>query len=176
MKKRRVRINAAVWFLLPYLILFIAFIVIPVVAACVLSFTNYDAVQAPKWAGFLNYINLLTQDEIEKRKAAMARDWQANPKPYPSFMLTNNSASIRQVKSRIAELSAKAETEYEGWTFEGGEVRMNRENNRRQRHLRRQVPGLPPAPACGAACAGAGGICAGTSPERRCRVGLLHHR
>ena len=64
MKKRRVRINAAVWFLLPYLILFIAFIVIPVVAACVLSFTNYDAVQAPKWAGFLNYINLLTQDEI----------------------------------------------------------------------------------------------------------------
>ena len=64
MKKRRVRINAAVWFLLPYLVLFIAFIVIPVVAACVLSFTNYDAVQAPKWAGFLNYINLLTQDEI----------------------------------------------------------------------------------------------------------------
>lgn len=64
MKKRRVRINAAVWFLLPYLILFITFIVIPVVAACVLSFTNYDAVQAPKWAGFLNYINLLTQDEI----------------------------------------------------------------------------------------------------------------
>lgn len=64
MKKRRVRINAVVWFLLPYLILFITFIVIPVVAACVLSFTNYDAVQAPKWAGFLNYINLLTQDEI----------------------------------------------------------------------------------------------------------------
>ncbi len=75
---------------------------------------------------------LLTQDEIEKRKAAMARDWQANPKPYPGFMLTNNSASIRQVKSRIAELSAKAETEYEGWAFECGEVQMNRESNRLQ--------------------------------------------
>ena len=75
---------------------------------------------------------LLTQDEIEKRKAAMARDWQANPKPYPSFMLTNNSASIRQAKARIAELSAKAETEYEGWAFEGGEVQMNRESNRLQ--------------------------------------------
>ncbi len=73
---------------------------------------------------------LLTQDEIEKRKAAMARDWQANPKPYPGFMLTNNSASIRQVKSRIAELSAKAETEYEGWAFEGGEVKMDRQDNR----------------------------------------------
>lgn len=64
MKKRRFGVNAAIWFLLPYLLLFVAFIVIPVIAAMVLSFTNYDAVQAPKLAGFLNYINLLTQDEI----------------------------------------------------------------------------------------------------------------
>ncbi len=64
MKKRRFVVNAAVWFLLPYLLLFVIFIVIPVVAAIVLSFANYDAIQAPKLAGFLNYINLLTQDEI----------------------------------------------------------------------------------------------------------------
>ena len=64
MKKRRIRVNAAVWFLLPYLLMFVTFIVIPVLAAMVLSFTNYDAVQTPKPAGFLNYINLLTQDEI----------------------------------------------------------------------------------------------------------------
>ncbi|MCI9219139.1 MAG: sugar ABC transporter permease [Lachnospiraceae bacterium] len=64
MKKRRFRVNAAVWFLLPYLLMFVTFIVIPVLAAMVLSFTNYDAVQTPKPAGFLNYINLLTQDEI----------------------------------------------------------------------------------------------------------------
>ncbi len=64
MKKRRFGVNAAIWFLLPYLLLFVTFIVIPVIAAMVLSFTNYDAVQAPKLAGFLNYINLLTQDEI----------------------------------------------------------------------------------------------------------------
>lgn len=64
MKKRRFRVNAAVWFLLPYLLMFITFIVIPVLAAIVLSFTNYDAVQMPKPLGFLNYINLLTRDEI----------------------------------------------------------------------------------------------------------------
>ena len=64
MKEKKFRINAAVWFLLPYLLLFAIFIVIPVIAAIALSFTNYDAIQMPHFAGFLNYINLLTQDEI----------------------------------------------------------------------------------------------------------------
>lgn len=62
--KKKVKINAAAWFLMPYVILFMIFIVIPVIAAIVLSFTNYDAIQKPKFVGFLNYINLLTQDEI----------------------------------------------------------------------------------------------------------------
>ena len=75
---------------------------------------------------------LLSQDEIEKLKAVMARNWRANPKPYESYALTNNSAVIRQTKKRIEELSQKAETEYEGWAFEGGEVKMNREANRLQ--------------------------------------------
>lgn len=64
MKKRKFKVNAAVWFLLPYLLLFTTFIVIPVAAAIILSFTNYDAIQFPQFTGFLNYINLLTQDEI----------------------------------------------------------------------------------------------------------------
>lgn len=64
MKRRKFKINAAIWFLLPYLLLFITFIIIPIIAAIVLSFTNYDAVQTPQFVGFLNYINLLTQDEI----------------------------------------------------------------------------------------------------------------
>lgn len=64
MKKGRLKVNAAVWFLLPYLLLFATFIVIPVAAAIILSFTNYDAIQFPQFTGFLNYINLLTQDEI----------------------------------------------------------------------------------------------------------------
>ena len=51
-------------FLGPYAILFAVFIVIPVVMAIGLSFTNFNAIQMPQFVGFLNYINLLTQDEI----------------------------------------------------------------------------------------------------------------
>ncbi|MBQ7849094.1 MAG: sugar ABC transporter permease [Clostridia bacterium] len=51
-------------FLLPYLILFTVFIIIPTGMAIALSFTNYNAVQAPQFVGLTNYINLLTQDTI----------------------------------------------------------------------------------------------------------------
>lgn len=51
-------------FLGPYALLFTVFIVIPVVMAIGLSFTNFNAIQMPNFVGFLNYINLLTQDEI----------------------------------------------------------------------------------------------------------------
>ena len=51
-------------FLAPYLILFLVFIVIPTIMAIALSFTNYNAVQAPQFVGLTNYINLLTQDTI----------------------------------------------------------------------------------------------------------------
>ena len=74
----------------------------------------------------------LSAEEIEKLKAGMARSWRSEPKPYEGYLLTNNSAVIRQTKKRIKELSHKAETEYEGWAFEGGEVKMNREANRLQ--------------------------------------------
>ncbi len=74
----------------------------------------------------------LTPDEVERRKAAMARSWRADPKPYESYALTNNNANIRQTKKRIEELSAKKETEFEGWAFEGGEVKMDVQSNRLQ--------------------------------------------
>lgn len=51
-------------FLLPYLLLFTVFIIIPTGMAVMLSFTNYNAVQTPQFVGLTNYINLLTQDTI----------------------------------------------------------------------------------------------------------------
>ena len=74
----------------------------------------------------------LSAEEIEKLKVSMARDWRVPPKPFPSYMLTNNNASIRQVKERIAELTRQAETGYEGWQFDGGSVAVDREANRLQ--------------------------------------------
>ena len=72
----------------------------------------------------------LSSEEIERLKASMARNWRPDPKPYESFALTNNSANIRRVKARIAELTQRAETEYQGWAFEGGAVKMDKEANR----------------------------------------------
>jgi len=51
-------------FLAPYILLFSIFIVVPVVMAAGLSFTNFDAIQRPEFVGLLNYVNLFTQDLI----------------------------------------------------------------------------------------------------------------
>jgi multiple sugar transport system permease protein len=56
--------NEAYWFLTPYVMMFITFIVIPVIIAIGLSFTYFNTVQKPEWVGFKNYIDLFTQDEI----------------------------------------------------------------------------------------------------------------
>ncbi len=61
---RRERSNKAGYlFVLPYALLFIIFILTPVLLAVVLSFTNFNAIQSPKAVGFLNYIILITADE-----------------------------------------------------------------------------------------------------------------
>lgn len=62
--KRENQNPAAKWFLSPYLLLFVTFIVAPMLMAAALSFTNFNTIETPDFAGFLNYINLLTQDEI----------------------------------------------------------------------------------------------------------------
>ena len=53
--------------LLPYILLFTTFIVIPVAMAVGLSFTQFDGIMMPVWNGARNYINLLAQDDIFMR-------------------------------------------------------------------------------------------------------------
>lgn len=50
-------------FLAPYYLLFFIFVVVPVLVAIVLSFTHFDTIQFPSFAGLSNYVNLLLQDE-----------------------------------------------------------------------------------------------------------------
>jgi multiple sugar transport system permease protein len=61
------REGSAYGFLAPYAALFFVFIVVPVVAAILLSFTFFDAVQPPRVIGLANYISVLTQDDIFMR-------------------------------------------------------------------------------------------------------------
>lgn len=51
-------------FMAPYAIVFTIFILIPVVLAVILSFTNFNAIEFPSPVGFLNYITLITSDEV----------------------------------------------------------------------------------------------------------------
>ncbi|MCK9536878.1 MAG: sugar ABC transporter permease [Bacilli bacterium] len=61
-QKRKKDDIAAYWFSLPYVLLFLTFIVIPIVLAVFLSFTSYDMVGVPKLIGLNNFIYLLTSD------------------------------------------------------------------------------------------------------------------
>lgn len=50
--------------LLPYIVLFSTFILVPVIIAVGLSFTYFDVINEPTFTGLLNYITLFTQDEV----------------------------------------------------------------------------------------------------------------
>ncbi|MEJ5223499.1 MAG: sugar ABC transporter permease [Anaerolineales bacterium] len=55
--------GSAYGFLSLYALMFIIFIILPVLAAFLLSFTFFDTIQFPRWIGLRNYITLLTQDD-----------------------------------------------------------------------------------------------------------------
>lgn len=56
--------GAGYLFLAPFLILFILFVLVPVLTAFGMSFTNYNIIQPAKWAGINNYRILLTDDDV----------------------------------------------------------------------------------------------------------------
>jgi multiple sugar transport system permease protein len=65
--RRRNKISAyetrtAFLFLLPSLLGFLAFMLIPIIASLGLSFTNWQLLTPPQFVGFSNYIRLLTTD------------------------------------------------------------------------------------------------------------------
>lgn len=57
------REGSAYAFLSTYALLFLIFIVVPVLAAFLLSFTFFDTIQPPRFIGLRNYITLITQDD-----------------------------------------------------------------------------------------------------------------
>ena len=54
----------AAGFLWPYFLMFTIFIVLPVAAAILLSLTDFNTIEFPKFVGFRNYMNLLLQDYV----------------------------------------------------------------------------------------------------------------
>lgn len=52
------------FFMAPFLIVFTLFITVPVITGIILSFTHFNSIEFPTWAGWSNYQNLLSQDVI----------------------------------------------------------------------------------------------------------------
>ena len=83
--------------------------------------------------GTLQGCPLLTPEDAAKLEVEMSRSYRQSPKPYESFLLSNNNAEIRRLRARIEELEQRqAAPAPEGWAFNGGEVVMNSEENRVQ--------------------------------------------
>lgn len=72
----------------------------------------------------------LTFEQAETLKASMSRDWRKDPVPFSSYSLSNNNANIHRVRQRIDEL--KRRPDFAGWTFPGGEAKINEAENRLQ--------------------------------------------
>ena len=61
----KTRIKLAYYSILaPFLIAFLLFMVIPIISAIVLSFTDFNMLQWPHFVGFSNYTRMFTEDEI----------------------------------------------------------------------------------------------------------------
>ncbi len=51
-------------FVLPFMVLFAAFTIIPVIASLFVSLTSYNLIQPPTWVGFANYVQLFLDDDL----------------------------------------------------------------------------------------------------------------
>ena len=55
---------AGLFFISPWIVGFIVFMAVPIVASIVLSFTQYDVLHAARWVSFHNYSELFTSDPL----------------------------------------------------------------------------------------------------------------
>ncbi len=62
--KRQLNRHSGYVFILPYFIFFTMLIILPTVINFLLSFTFYNVVEAPRFNGITNYVNLLTVDPL----------------------------------------------------------------------------------------------------------------
>lgn len=62
--KRHLDRHSVFYMQAPFVALFVLFIIIPVLVAIVLSFTDFNSIQKPNFIGLKNYVNILTNDNV----------------------------------------------------------------------------------------------------------------
>ncbi|MGM1045435.1 carbohydrate ABC transporter membrane protein 1, CUT1 family (TC 3.A.1.1.-) [Paenibacillus uliginis N3/975] len=62
---KEVKRNKAIYAMLtPYFLIFFTFTVLPVVLSLLVSFTNFNMLEFPKWVGWRNYAQLFVRDDV----------------------------------------------------------------------------------------------------------------
>ena len=60
-----VKVNKGCYFMLiPFMIFFITFTVVPVIMSLPMGFTNFNMIQMPKWVGLSNFYTLFVNDDV----------------------------------------------------------------------------------------------------------------
>lgn len=62
--KQMIRYRQHYVMLIPFFLIFTVFTVWPVIMSVILSFTNYNVFETPKFVGWDNYVNLLVNDDV----------------------------------------------------------------------------------------------------------------
>ena len=63
-RKQMKKLAKGLAFCSPWLIGFLFFSIVPILASFYFSFTRYSILQPPRWIGFDNYVNLFTDDRL----------------------------------------------------------------------------------------------------------------
>ena len=64
LRKRIWNARASYVLMLPFMLLFLVFVVIPIISSVALSFSSFNMLQMPKYVGFDNYIRMFLEDDI----------------------------------------------------------------------------------------------------------------
>lgn len=64
MKKKMKKSRVSYSMVAPFLLVFMTFTVLPVIMSFFLSFTSFDMLQAPRFIGLSNYVNLFLNDDV----------------------------------------------------------------------------------------------------------------
>ena len=77
----------------------------------------------------------LSDAEAAKLDRRVQEGYSWEKQPYPSYVLSGNTAEMRRLRQRIEEVSRTQSTEYVGWDFPGGRAEADKEDNRLRRYF-----------------------------------------
>ena len=111
-------------FVLPFLLLFLTFVVIPVLVAFVFAFTDFNMLEAPNFVGFDNFYRMFLEDDtfITAVRNTMVFAVVTGPLSYFAclifaWLINELSPVVRSILTVILYLPSMSSMIYVIWTF-----------------------------------------------------------